>query len=125
MLKPSPWSVGIPIGPRRFAPITRSCYFLSSVRALLEEAFRARKQPVGPSWRMDETYLRVKGLWMYLYQAVDEAGAAVDLLLTTKRDRKAGLGFLREAIKWNGRLTRSRSTRAVLIRPPGSRALSR
>jgi putative transposase len=69
---------------------------------LLEREFRARKQPVGPSWRMDETYVRVKGAWKYLYRAVDKAGATVDFLLTAKRDRKAALRFLRKAVKWNG-----------------------
>jgi transposase-like protein len=53
----------------------------------LDQAFRARKRPVGPSWRMDETYVRVKGGWKYLYRAVDKAGATVDFLLTAKRDR--------------------------------------
>jgi putative transposase len=69
---------------------------------LLEQELRARKRPVGPSWRMDETYVRVKGTWKYLYRAVDKAGATVDFLLTAKRDRKAALRFLRKAIKWNG-----------------------
>src|ERR1700733_14066838 len=65
---------------------------------LLEQELRARKRPVGPSWRMDETYVRVKGTWKYLYRAVDKAGATVDFLLTAKRDRKAALRFLRKAI---------------------------
>jgi transposase-like protein len=69
---------------------------------LLDQQFRARKRPVGPSWRMDETYVRVKGAWKYLYRAVDKAGATVDFLLTAKRDRKAALRFLRKAIKGNG-----------------------
>jgi transposase-like protein len=69
---------------------------------LLEQEFRAPKQPVGPSWRMDETYVRVKGTWKYLYRAVDKAGATVDFLLTAKRHRKAALRFLRKAIRWNG-----------------------
>jgi transposase-like protein len=69
---------------------------------LFEQEFRARKRPVGPSWRMDETYVRVKGTWKYLCRAVDKAGATVDFLLTAKRDRKAALRFLRKAIKWNG-----------------------
>jgi len=51
---------------------------------------------------MDETYVRVKGTWKYLYRAVDKAGATVDFLLTAKRDRKAALRFLRKAINWNG-----------------------
>ena len=69
---------------------------------LLEQEFRAHKRPVGPSWRMDETYVRVKGTWKYLYRAVDKTGATVDFLLTAKRDRKTALRFLRKAIKWNG-----------------------
>ena len=56
---------------------------------LLEMAFRQRKRPVGTSWRMDETYISVKGQWKYLYRAVDKAGHTVDFLLTAKRDRKA------------------------------------
>ena len=69
---------------------------------LLEKQFRARKRPVGSSWRMDETYVKVKGTWKYLYRAVDKAGATVDFLLTAKRDGKAALRFLRKAIRHNG-----------------------
>src|ERR1700759_5306793 len=69
---------------------------------LLDQAFRERKRPVGSSWRMDETYVRIKGTWKYLYRAVDKAGATVDFLLTAKRDRKAALRFLRKANRWNG-----------------------
>ena len=68
---------------------------------LLDEQFRERKRPVGSSWRMDETYVRIKGVWKYLYRAVDKAGATVDFLLTAKRDRKAALRFLRKAIGHN------------------------
>ena len=69
---------------------------------LLEQQFRAHKRPVGSSWRLDETYVKVKGSWKYLYRAVDKAGATVDFLLTAKRDRKAALRFLRKAIGQNG-----------------------
>ena len=41
---------------------------------LLEEAFHRRKRPVWVSWRMDETYIKVKGQWRYLYRAVDKTG---------------------------------------------------
>jgi hypothetical protein len=68
----------------------------------LETAFLARKHPVGSSWRLDETYVRVKGAWKYLYRAVDKAGATVDFLLTVKRDRKAALCFLRKATGRHG-----------------------
>ena len=69
---------------------------------LLDQQFRTRKRPVGPSWRMDETYVRIKGTWKYLYRAVDKAGATVDFLLTAKRDRKAALRFLCRAVGQNG-----------------------
>ncbi len=65
---------------------------------LLEMAFRQRKRPVGTSWRLDETYISVKGQCKYLYRAVDKAGHTVDFLLTAKRDRKAASRFLRKAI---------------------------
>jgi transposase-like protein len=69
---------------------------------LLEKEFRAHKRPVGRSWRMDETYVKVKGVWKYLYRAVDKAGATVDFLLTAERDRKAALRFLRKAFCQHG-----------------------
>jgi putative transposase len=69
---------------------------------VLEKAFLARKLPVGGSWRLDETYVRIKGAWNYLYRAVDKAGATVDFLLTARRDRKAALRFLPKAIDRHG-----------------------
>jgi putative transposase len=69
---------------------------------LHEQEFRARKRQVGCSWRMDETYVKVKGVWKYLYRAVDKAGATVDFLLTAKRDRKAASRFLRKAFGQHG-----------------------
>ena len=74
----------------------------------LDKEFRQRKRSVGTSWRMalgqplDETYIRVKGQWKYLYRAVDKVGNTVDFLLTAKRDRKAALRFLRNAIDQSG-----------------------
>jgi transposase-like protein len=70
---------------------------------LQENQFRARKRAIGSSWRLDETYVKVKGCWKYLYRAVDKAGATVDFLLTAKRDRKAALRFLRKAIGQHGK----------------------
>ena len=51
---------------------------------------------------MDETYVRIRGQWQYLYRAVDEAGAAVDFLLTARRNRNAALRFLCKTIGQNG-----------------------
>jgi putative transposase len=68
----------------------------------LEEAFHRRKRPVGRSWRMDETYIRVKGEWRYLYRAVDKTGQTIDFLLTEHRDTEAALRFLTQAIHRHG-----------------------
>src|ERR1051325_7552272 len=57
----------------------------------LEEAFHRRKRPVWVSWRMDETYIKVKGVWRYLYRAVDKYGETIDFLLTEQRDTEAAL----------------------------------
>jgi putative transposase len=71
-------------------------------RPLLEEAFHRRKRPVWVSWRMDETYIKVKGQWYYLYRAVDKRGQTIDFLLTEHRDTEAALRFLKKAIRRNG-----------------------
>src|SRR6185295_5658894 len=54
---------------------------------------------VGGSWRMDETYIRIKGEWMDLYRAVDKAGKTVDFYLSRKRDVNAAKAFLRKAMQ--------------------------
>jgi putative transposase len=68
----------------------------------LEEAFHRRKRPVGISWRMDETYIKVKGQWRYLYRAVDKYGQTIDFLLTEHRHTEAALRFLEKAIRRHG-----------------------
>lgn len=68
---------------------------LMPVFALL---FRSHKKPVGGSWRLDETYILIKGEWKYLYRAVDKRGDTVDFLLTAKRDLSAARRFLEQAI---------------------------
>lgn len=82
----------------------------------LEKEFRARKCPVGRSWRMDETYVKVRGVWKYLYRAVDKSGATVDFLLTAKRDHRAALRFLRKRSVNTVFLRRSPSTKAAPTR---------
>src|SRR5215813_794290 len=69
---------------------------------LLEEVFHRRKRPVWVSWRLDETYIKVKGQWRYLYRAVDKHGRTIDFLLTEQRDTEAALRFLKKAIRRNG-----------------------
>src|SRR2546423_11120014 len=68
----------------------------------LEEAFHRRKRRVWVSWRMDETYIKIKGQWYYLYRAVDKTGQTIDFLLTEQRDEQAAKRFLTKAIRRHG-----------------------
>ena len=68
----------------------------------LEDAFHRCKRPVPVSWRMDETYIKVKGEWCYLYRAVDKQGQTIDFLLMEQRDQEAALRFLKQAIRRHG-----------------------
>src|ERR671938_1170747 len=58
--------------------------------------------PVGDSWRVDETYLKIKGRWVYLYRAVDRQGRTVDFLLSKKRDIAAAKRFFSRAVRQHG-----------------------
>jgi putative transposase len=69
---------------------------------LIEKMARKHKRPVGASWRMDETYIKVKGVWKYLYRAVDKQGKTVDFMLTAKRDMAAAKRFFDKAMEANG-----------------------
>ena len=68
----------------------------------LEAEFHRRKRSVWRSWRMDETYIKVRGEWKYLYRAVDKFGKTIDFLLTEQRDEKAARKFLNKAIGRHG-----------------------
>src|SRR3977135_273030 len=68
----------------------------------IEKQFRHRQCSVGRSWRMDETYVKIKGKSAYLYRAVDKDGHTIDFLLTPTRDRDAAETFLRKAIRSQG-----------------------
>ena len=67
-----------------------------------EKAFRRRQCPIGRSWRLDETYVKIRGRWAYLYCAVNKDGHTIDFLLTPTRDRDAAEAFLRKAIRTQG-----------------------
>jgi len=68
---------------------------------LLEEKSRKYKRPVHRSWRMDETYIKIKGKWHYLYRAVDKYGATVEFMVSKKRDAAAAKAFFRKAFCYN------------------------
>ena len=69
---------------------------------VLAAVCRRRKRPVGRSWRMDETYVKVGGQWKYLYRAVDRDGDTIDFLLRAKRDHAAARAFFERAIDLHG-----------------------
>src|SRR5262249_40324383 len=68
----------------------------------LAEVFHRCKRPVWISWRMDETYIKIKSEWYYLYRAVDKTGQSIDFLLTAQRDEYAAKRFLTKAIRRHG-----------------------
>ena len=69
---------------------------------LIDQEVRKRKKPAGSSWRMDETYIKINGKWVYLYRAVDSLGNTIEFLLRKYRDGAAAKAFFRKAFKHNG-----------------------
>ena len=67
-----------------------------------EKRWSRYARPMNRSWRCDETYIKVKGRWTYLYRAVDKYGRTVDFLLCERRDVAAAKRFFRQAMKNNG-----------------------
>jgi putative transposase len=83
----------------------------------LEAADHRHKRPVWMSWRLDETYIRVKGGWKDLNRAVDKRGHMIDFLLTEQRDEPTATRFLPKAIRRHGvpeAITRLKGGRQVL-----------
>ena len=64
----------------------------------LDKRCRPHLCPTNDSWRMDETYIEVKGEWKYLYRAVDSQGNTLDFMLSAKRDALAAERFFRKAL---------------------------
>lgn len=69
---------------------------------LFEKAFPQHKPPVGTSWRIDETYIKVGGQSKYLYRGVGKAGNTVDFVLRARRDKLASRRYFEKAIAHNG-----------------------
>ncbi|AZV43330.1 transposase [Peribacillus asahii] len=65
----------------------------------LDERVRRHLKPTNDSWRVDETYVKVKGQWMYLYRAVDSEGNTIDFYLNKTRDHKAAKRFFKKALR--------------------------
>src|ERR1700749_1754967 len=72
-----------------------------------EKRWRRYALAIGRSWRVDETYVKIRGEWCYLYRAVDRAGRTVDFRLSPRRDVAAAKAFFRKAIKSQQRCPRT------------------
>lgn len=64
--------------------------------------WKKKNKSVGDSWRMDETYIKVKGKWHYLYRAIDSSGMTLDIWLRKNRDKQAAYAFFKRLIKQFG-----------------------
>ena len=69
---------------------------------MIAEVAMKNKRPTAGSWRMDETYIKVKGQWVYLYRAIDKYGDTLDFMLSERRDEEAATRFFKQAIDNNG-----------------------
>jgi putative transposase len=69
----------------------------------LLEQFNHRKRSVSRKWHMDETYIKVRGRWMYLYRAIDSNGDTIEFWFSERRNLVAARRFLNKALKRHGR----------------------
>jgi IS6 family transposase len=72
--------------------------WVQAYAAKLEQRVRRHLRLCTGSWRVDETYIKVKGVWTYLYRAVDSLGQTIDFLLSGRRDATAAKRFFRKAL---------------------------
>lgn len=81
---------------KRSVVVDRSTFHRWIIRLapLLDKAFHRHKRRTSHRWRMDETYIKIRGQWKYLYRAVDISGQTIDFLLTAKEDAAAVLATL-------------------------------
>ena len=94
-----PWYLQFPISYRdleltlrgRGVSVDHTTIFrwIQAYAAELEKRIRPHLRMSNGSWRVDETYVKVKGRWTYLYRAVDSHGQTIDFLLSAKRDAEA------------------------------------
>ena len=65
----------------------------------IDERTRRHLKLTNDSWRVDETYIKVKGKWKYLYRAVDSEGNTWDFMLSARRNKKAAFRFFKKVLK--------------------------
>ncbi|MGI4806772.1 MAG: IS6 family transposase [Janthinobacterium lividum] len=102
------WYLAFPISYRDLASMladrgvevnhTTLFRWMQAYAPTLERQIRRHLRPCNGSWRVDETYIKVRGVWTYLYRAVDSLGQTIDFLLSARRDASAAQRFLRKAL---------------------------
>ena len=102
------WYLAFPISYRDLAAMlsdrgvavdhTTLFRWIQAYAGTLEKRIRRHLLPCTGSWRVDETYIKVKGVWTYLYRAVDSVGQTIDFLLSARRDAVAAKRFFRKAL---------------------------
>ena len=102
------WYLAFPISYRDLASMlsdrgvmvdhTTLFRWIQAYAGTLEKRIRRHLLPCTGSWRVDETYIKVKGVWTYLYRAVDSLGQTIDFLLSARRDAAAAKRFFRKAL---------------------------
>ena len=102
------WYLAFPISYRDLAAMlsdrgvtvdhTTLFRWVQAYAAELEQRVRRHLRPCTGSWRVDETYIKVKGAWTYLYRAVDSLGQTIDFLLLAQRDAASAKRFFRKAL---------------------------
>ncbi len=64
----------------------------------IKKKIKKHLRPTNDSWRVDETYIKVKGKWKYISRAIDSDGNTIDFLLSSKRNKKTAKRFLKKAL---------------------------
>ncbi|CAI8901649.1 transposase [Bacillus sp. IT-79MI2] len=72
---------------------------------LIYQIWKKKKKNVHLSWKLDETYIKVKGKWCYLYRVIDKEGHTLDIQLRKKRDNQAAYAFMKRLVKTFGEPT--------------------
>ncbi len=88
---------------------------------LFVEAARAYRRPVGATWRVDETYVRLSGRWTYVYRAIDQDGQVVDAYFSQRRNADAAQAFFERAIAETGVTPTRVTTDKAKCYPPALR----
>ena len=70
---------------------------------LVIEAARPCRHSVGDRWFVDETYVKVAGVWRYVYRAVDQHGQVIDVLVSKRRNIPAATKFFQTMLVGRGR----------------------